>query len=101
MYGEPYGKSLCHAWSCGPAYLLGRYCLGVTADEPGYRRFTVAPEDGMYNSYSGIVPTPRGDIRVSVMGRLVQVVADMDGGTLKWGTISYEIPKGEPITVEM
>ena len=101
MYGEPYGKSLCHAWSCGPAYLLGRYCLGVTADEPGYRRFTVAPEDGMYDSYSGIVPTPRGDIRVSVMGRLVQVIADMDGGILKWGTISYEIPKGEPITVEM
>ena len=25
MYGDPYGKSLCHAWAASPIYLLSRY----------------------------------------------------------------------------
>ena len=29
MYGHPYQKSLCHAWSASPIYLLGAYRLGV------------------------------------------------------------------------
>lgn len=30
MYGNKYGKSLCHAWGVSPIYLLGKYYLGVT-----------------------------------------------------------------------
>ena len=30
MYGNKYGKSLCHAWGASPIYLLGKYYLGVT-----------------------------------------------------------------------
>lgn len=100
MYGEPYGKSLCHAWSCGPIYLLGRYCLGVYATAPAYQRFCVAPEGGRYRAFSGTVPTARGDIRVSVDGARVEVCADMDGGTLRWGGREYAIPVGTPLVVE-
>ena len=35
MYGDPYGKSLCHAWAASPIYLLARYFLGL---EPGNPR---------------------------------------------------------------
>ena len=29
MYGNRYGKSLCHAWGASPVYLLGKYYLGI------------------------------------------------------------------------
>lgn len=28
MYGDPYGKSMCHAWAASPIYLLARYFNG-------------------------------------------------------------------------
>ena len=37
MYGDPFGKSLCHAWAASPIYLLARYFVGL-------RRDTDAPE---------------------------------------------------------
>ncbi|MBO4979618.1 MAG: hypothetical protein J6D16_04345 [Clostridia bacterium] len=99
MYGEPYGKSLCHAWSCGPIYLLGRYCLGVSPTTPAYETFTVAPEHGLYTAFSGTVPTVRGDIRVSVEGNRVTVNSELDGGRLIWGEKQYDIPKNSTLTV--
>ncbi len=99
MYGEPYGKSLCHAWSCGPIYLLGRYCLGVSPTTPAYETFTVAPEHGLYTAFSGTVPTVRGDIRVSVEGNRVTVNSELDGGRLIWGGKQYDIPKNSTLTV--
>ena len=29
MYGDPFGKSLCHAWASSPIYLLSRYFVGL------------------------------------------------------------------------
>ena len=41
MYGDKYQKSLCHAWSCGPIYFLGKYCLGVSATDVAYKSYKV------------------------------------------------------------
>lgn len=32
MYGDPYGKSLCHAWAASPIYLLARYFVGLDTE---------------------------------------------------------------------
>lgn len=32
MYGDHFGKSLCHAWSASPVYLIARYLLGLRPD---------------------------------------------------------------------
>ena len=32
MYGDPFGKSLCHAWAASPIYLLARYFAGLRLD---------------------------------------------------------------------
>lgn len=37
MYGRPYEKSLCHAWSASPIYLLGAYRLRVRNTGVAYR----------------------------------------------------------------
>ena len=39
MYGDKYGKSLCHAWGASPIYLIGRYCMGVRPTSAAYDTF--------------------------------------------------------------
>lgn len=57
--------SLCHGWSGIPVYFYGAYLLGIKPLEPGFRRFTFAPIQGIIPSASGSVPTPHGPIEVS------------------------------------
>jgi hypothetical protein len=56
-------------WSSGAAPALSEYVLGVQSTSPGFATFTVTPHTGLseggIQSASGIVPTPRGDIRVT------------------------------------
>ena len=65
MYGRPFGRSLCHAWSSGPAALLPMILLGVHPTADGWKEFTVAPHLGNLDHAMGTVPTPHGDIEVS------------------------------------
>lgn len=100
MYGNPYEKSLCHAWSAGPIYFLGRYCLGVSATAPGYETYEVRPKAGLYRSFSGTVPTARGNIHVAYESGRISVLSDLSGGTLIAAGREYAIPVGTPLTVE-
>ena len=45
MYGDPFGKSLCHAWAASPIYLLARYFVGLRRDfdAPEGWRADIAP----------------------------------------------------------
>ncbi len=43
MYGHPFEKSLCHAWSASPVFLIGRYLLGVKNTGIAYDSFEVEP----------------------------------------------------------
>ncbi len=63
--GGHWSRSLCHAWSAGPAYFLSAQVLGVTPLGPGYSKVRIAPHPGSLTWASGTVPTPRGDIFVS------------------------------------
>ncbi len=60
-----YAGSLCHGWSAVPLYLYMRYVLGVRPLEPGFTRFEVDPVS-VFSEVSGTVPTPAGDIYVTV-----------------------------------
>lgn len=64
MYNRPYGKSLCHAWSASPIYILGRYYLGVYPIKAGYEEFNVEPRLGDLEWIKGEVPTPKGNIKI-------------------------------------
>jgi alpha-L-rhamnosidase len=58
--------SMCHGWSAGPAYLLSAYVLGVRPAAPGFASHTDEPRLGNLAWAEGVVPTPRGDLRVSL-----------------------------------
>lgn len=100
MYGMPYQKSLCHAWSSGPIYFLGRYCLGVYPTAPGYQTYAVKPQAGIYQSFKGDVPTEKGNIHVAYENGVVSVLSELDGGVLSVGGLEYPIEKGVLLQVE-
>jgi hypothetical protein len=59
--------SLCHGWSSGVVQWIHENVLGVRATSPGYRTVDIQPFiDNSLLRYEGVVPTPRGPIKVSV-----------------------------------
>jgi hypothetical protein len=56
MYGHPYQKSLCHAWSASPIYLFGAFRMGVQNTGIAYSTFDVRPLLGDMKSFEGTVP---------------------------------------------
>ena len=102
MYGRPFEKSLCHAWSCSPIYLLGRYRLGVVNTGIAYDTFEVRPCMGDLQYFNGTVPLPQGEVRVEASrkedGMHVRVTATAPGGTLVLGKKKYTLVVGATIT---
>lgn len=98
MYGRPFEKSLCHAWSCSPIYLLGRYRLGVRNTGVAYDSFVVEPKLGDLQSFEGTVPLPKGEVHVGMDKEKVTVLATAPGGTLRIQESEYELPVGKEVT---
>ena len=104
MYGRPYGKSLCHAWGATtPLYIFGKYILGVRPTDANYASFEVQPctQTLGLGAFSGVVPTPHGDIKVCVGKRSVKVLSELSGGKLVVGGKTYEIEKDKEICIEI
>ncbi|MEU1972598.1 alpha-L-rhamnosidase C-terminal domain-containing protein [Microbacterium sp. NPDC019599] len=81
MYGRPFGRSLCHAWSAGPAAIIPEAVLGIRPLGDGWSSFTVDPALGELEWASLVVPTPVGDIVVVADRERVEVEVPV-GATL-------------------
>ena len=57
-------RSDCHAWSSAPTFEFMQEILGVRPIAPGFARVRIAPFTAQLEWARGVVPTPRGDIRV-------------------------------------
>lgn len=99
MYGNPFEKSLCHAWSASPIYLLGRYRMGVRNTGIAYDSFEVAPMLGDLETFSGVVPLPGGEVRVEMDAGRLRVTATAPGGTLVFGGRRVELEAGRTAVV--
>ncbi|MCL5998954.1 MAG: family 78 glycoside hydrolase catalytic domain [Chloroflexi bacterium] len=64
--GGTWTRSWCHAWSAAPAYFLSAYILGIRPLEPGFKRALIAPQLCDLDWVQGKIPTPYGEIEVSV-----------------------------------
>lgn len=53
-----------HPWATGPVAAIGRYLVGVTPLEAGYRRLRVAPQPGDLDWFTAQIPTLRGPVRM-------------------------------------
>lgn len=68
FYGRPFGRSLCHAWSAGPAAFLPAGLLGLEPLTDGWERFSLKPAPGVLARIAVTVPTPRGEIEIVQAG---------------------------------
>ena len=103
MYGDKYGKSLCHAWGASPVYLLGRYFLGVAPTGVGYSTFEVRPAltiDAMSRINATVPVGCRGNVVIVRNGDTLTVTADCDGGTL-FCRGEHPLHAGEPLTITL
>jgi len=98
MYGRKFGKSLCHAWGASPIYLLGKYYLGVKPTAPGYSTYVVEPNLGGLQWMQGKVPTPTGDIELSVSGTEIKIKGAAGTGTLRFKSKSKPVIETGTIT---
>ena len=73
MYGDPFGKSLCHAWGASPIYLLGRYFLGVQPLTPGYETYEVKPHTEFFQELDCVVPVKNGSVHIVYRNGELQV----------------------------
>ncbi len=97
---QPAGRSHCHGWSAGPAHLLPAHLLGVTPASPGYRTVDIRPALGDLAWAEGVVPTPHGDIHVSLTDASTGTVTLPDGitGTLHLpGRAPQPLPSGPTV----
>ena len=101
MYGNKYGKSLCHAWGASPIYLLGKYYLGVTPTSSGYETFEVKPYLGGFKFIDGVVPIKDGSVRVKLSKDKLSAVATKNGGTLIWAGKSYALEANKELNMNI
>lgn len=101
MYGNPYEKSLCHAWSASPIYLLGNYRMGVQNTGIAYESFEVRPNLGDLKSFCGKVPVPGGCVSVEMNESEVRVLSDISGGILIINQTRYDIQPGREVVVQI
>jgi len=89
FYNRPFGKSLCHAWSAGPAAFLPQGILGLKPLEDGWKRFTLSPCLDELSWITVTIPSPYGNISITIDDNVLylqlpaEVTAEHNGSELK------------------
>ncbi len=92
FYERPYGKSLCHAWSSGPAYFLPSELFGLKPLEDGWKRFSLDPDIGCLSWASVCLPTKYGNIKVDIENNNIQIAIPA-GTIMEWEGKSFDGPQ--------
>jgi C-terminal processing protease CtpA/Prc len=100
FYDRPYAKSLCHAWSSGPAAFLPSEIFGLRPLEDGWKRFSMNPDMGDLTWACGTIPTKFGDILINIEKDNISITVPA-GIILEWkgklveGPIQFTTPRLE------
>jgi alpha-L-rhamnosidase len=70
-------RSDCHAWSATPVYELLATVCGIEPASPGFSTVRIEPHLGPLRRAEGIVPHPRGEIRVTLVRRGESLLAEV------------------------
>jgi len=99
MYGDPYGKSLCHAWGASPVYLIGRYILGVFPVKPGYEEFIIKPDITEFSNIISDIPVKDGIVSIRLDELNITVTSTRNGGKLCLNGVTHILDANVPLTL--
>lgn len=71
MYGDPFGKSLCHAWAASPIYLLGRYFIGLKVYDGG-NAYELNPHLEYFDHLECTLPAGKVNLHIKWDGETLQ-----------------------------
>lgn len=71
MYGDKFGKSLCHAWSASPIYLLGKYFVGLEITDAQKGNYELHPHLEMFSWLDCTLPMGDKEIHVQWDGNTI------------------------------
>lgn len=101
MYGDPFGKSLCHAWGASPIYLLGRYFLGLQPTKAGYETFEVQPHLDDFTQLDCSLPVKGGQVDFHLADGQLTVTSTRDGGVVIADGQRLPLKKGQAVKVDV
>ena len=98
MYGDRFGKSLCHAWAASPIYLLGRYFAGLRREDAG---FVIEPRLEYFKALDCTLPVDGegGFVRLVWDGGRLTAQASRAGGALLSGGVRHELAPDTPFSI--
>ena len=64
MYGDPFGKSMCHAWSASPIYLIGKYFLGLRISPETEEGYEIRPYHKAFQSVEAVLPAGNKTVEI-------------------------------------
>lgn len=73
MYGDRFGKSLCHAWAASPIYLLARYFVGLEITDPVSGQYRLEPHLDGFQHLDCTLPLKGRQIRLQWDGKHLNV----------------------------
>ena len=73
MYGDRFGKSLCHAWAASPIYFLAKYFMGLKFTGVGGKEFVVEPHTEFFDSFDCTLPVAEGQVHIVWDGNELKV----------------------------
>ena len=87
MYGDRFGKSLCHAWAASPVYLIARYFVGLRFAEAEGTDFILEPQLRYFGSLECTLPVGMkgGSVSLHTDGRRLTVCSEGVSGILRIG----------------
>ncbi len=78
MYGDRFGKSLCHAWAASPIYFLAKYFMGLKFTGVGGKEFVVEPHTEFFDSFDCTLPVSDGQVHIVWDGKELKMETDAE-----------------------
>lgn len=98
MYGDRFGKSLCHAWSASPIYFLAKYFMGLSFEKDA--AFVLRPQLSFFSSFTCTLPAGAGKVEMTWDGSQLNVFTDVTGGRIVCGDRTVLLEAGKMVSVK-
>ena len=86
-----------HAWTGGPLVIMSKYFAGIRPLEAGYEKVEIKPQYDLLNEISCVVPSIKGDIRLSYSAENGKKLVSLDYP--EGMEVALHLPENADVTV--